>query len=136
MFIVPVQGETNVAGSSPVCGEFILFFEDFKQSVNLGTVGISDSKVVNDERKHEIAVEVLPEVRSDSAGYVSMWLKEDVELFIGETPGLRQAIHSFSDFRIYVSVSNLVVELVKVHDGCGEHVEQDAYVFIIFEVAT
>jgi hypothetical protein len=48
---------------------------------------------------------------------------------------LGQAIHAFADFRIDVAVEDLIMELIKVHDVGWYHVERDADIFIVLEVA-
>ena len=45
--------------------------------------------------------------------------EQALEVFVGNTAGLREAVHAFLHFHIDVSVVDKVVELVVFHDRVG-----------------
>ena len=61
-----------------------------------------------------------------------MWQKEFLEVVIGDATSLREAVHAFANFHIYVTIVDEVMEVVVLHDCFGDGRHRDAHVCIVF----
>ena len=66
--------------------------------------GIAYAEVVDYEREHNIARDVTEKARGVRALDVSMGAEVPDETGLAELSGLRQSVHTFSDFEIHVLV--------------------------------
>jgi hypothetical protein len=66
--------------------------------------GIAYAEVVDYEREHNIARDVTEKARGVRALDVSMGAEVPDETGLAELAGLRQSVHTFSDFEIHVLV--------------------------------
>jgi hypothetical protein len=66
--------------------------------------GIAYAEVVDYEREHNIARDVTEKARGVRALDVSMGAEVPDETGLAELAGLRQSVHTFSDFEVHVLV--------------------------------
>ncbi len=66
--------------------------------------GVAYAEVVDYEREHNIACDVTEQARGVGALDVSMGAEVPDWTGLAELAGLRQSVHTFSDFEIYVLV--------------------------------
>ena len=73
--VVSVQGESEVQGTSPICGDFVIGLERINKVVHIFFGKIFDPKIVNAQGKRGGFCSVTPEAWSTWGGSVSVWGK-------------------------------------------------------------
>ena len=95
-------------------------------------VGDFYPKIVNDEAENNTSPDVAPEARSVLALVISLFGQSFFEELVGDDSGLREAVHSFSNFDIDPSFFvDKVSEVVLYDDFFGDDVKSEAHVFWI-----
>ncbi len=61
--VVPIEGRSGKAGAIKFFGDFIVFPEGLEKMIQMGIANILNSKVFNNECKHDGASLVMPEIR-------------------------------------------------------------------------
>ena len=72
---MPVQGESVVQGTGPICGDFIVGLERINKVVRVFFGKIFDAKIVNAQGERGGSCSVAPEAWSTWCGFVSVWVE-------------------------------------------------------------
>ena len=91
---MPVQGESEVEGTDPVCGHVLVGIERINKVVHVFLGKIFDAKIVNAQGELGFTCSVSPEAWSTWVGFVSVWGKVANELVEGNESCLFEAIHA------------------------------------------
>jgi len=102
--IVPVDGEAEVAGASPVLGDGVLGGEGIKEVVGVGFGEEFDSEVVNGEGEGRGTVVVPPETRGVADWVVAEWCQMGTKLVVRKDGGLLEAVHAFSNLEVAITI--------------------------------
>ena len=97
-------------------------------------VGVSNSEVVHDQGEMDIPGGVAPQARGERARVVPMWEEQLLEVIIGNAASLGKAVHTLADFHIDMAFVDETVELVMVHDLCGDGRHGDAHIGIVMRL--
>ena len=133
IFVVPINLQTNVSGASPIDCGLVLALKNGDEAIDVLFGSVTDTKIVNDQREHEVRVGVFPEASGMVARDESMGGKVFEEVVICEFAGLWEAVHALLDFAVDVAVVDFVVQFVEVEDPFGEDAYGYADIFGLWE---
>ncbi len=77
-----------------------MLFQGSFEVVHVLHLGHFYSKIIEDEAENDAAPDVTPEARSVLALVIYFFGKALLEELVGEDAGLREAVHSFTDFDV------------------------------------
>jgi len=73
LVIVPLKGKTTIPGGCPIFSDLIMLPEGIEEVGGIIPVGVSHSKVINNQGESDVMGVVLPETRGERAGVIAMW---------------------------------------------------------------
>ena len=112
--VVPGNVKYTEEGNGLVNGDGVQFLEVLDEMVSVLLANILDPKVVDDEGKSDGLGGVLPECRSSDNRGESKMGKVSFELVVGDSAGLFEARHAFSDLKVNPAVRNECEEVVLI----------------------
>ena len=83
-------------------------------------VSILYSKIIYDQAEHYGSPLVAPETKGCGRLVVTCFLNTDVELFVGDSDRLGQAIHTLTNVKIYPSVAGVLGEVIFIGKLLGD----------------
>ena len=92
--VVLVQGESEVKGTSPIRGGFVVGLERMNKVVRVFFGNIFDVGIVNAQGERGGSCSVAPEAWSTWGGFVCMWGEVANKLVEGDNSCLFEAIHA------------------------------------------
>ena len=102
-FVVPVNGETAIEGSSPVDVDGIELLERLDDMSRHVFDDVLDTNIINHKGEADVFGGMLPKGRGSSDGGLAKIGKVDLEPFVRNRAGMFQAWHTFADLQIYPS---------------------------------
>ena len=104
LFIIPGEVETEVRGPRPVGGVGVTSGQGGEQVINVGFVKILNAKIVDGKGEGEGLGGVAPETGGVRDGSVTKRCQVSAQLIVGKDGGFFQAIHSFSDLDVGITL--------------------------------
>ncbi len=124
--VVPFKCHTCKAGAVNFLRDFIVFLESLAKMIQVGIANVLDSKVVDDESKHDGAPFVAPEPGGGGCLIVVEFGKAVLEEFFGKDACLGETVHATAHFKVDLGVTSKLIELVLVNEFLGNVHKLDA----------
>jgi hypothetical protein len=95
LFVVPFEVYANVSTSRPIGGDFVVFFEDFFEMLDVISTDVFDSEIIGDKSELNGSGLMFPESWDQLTLIVAMLVQTLFKEFIGKQSCLREAVHYF-----------------------------------------
>ena len=136
MLIVQVEGESNVPVANTTLLILVLFVNDINEVFNVLFVGVSYTKLVNNKGKHQVLLDMFPQLRGYGTGYIAKGIKERLEAVVGKIACLGESVYPFLHLRVEVFIGDLGFKFVEVDDSWRHKMNGNGNVLIICEVSS
>ena len=87
--VIPIEGQAAILSAGPIFADSIQLFQCSYQMFGIGSVGVFDTKIIDDKCEHQITGVMLPQSGGNGNRGITMWGEECSEAVTGNSAGLR-----------------------------------------------
>ncbi len=107
-------------GAIKIVRDFVVFHEGLAKMIQVGIANVLNSKVVNNECKHDGVPLVTPETRGGGCLIVVKFGKAVLEEVVCKDACLGETLHATAHFKVDPGVAGKLLELVFVNEFMGD----------------
>ena len=127
--VISLEVDAGVQVSFPIIGDFVVLFEDSLEMESVALSDIFDTKVINEQEKHNRLPLVAPQASSGGALVVAVLLETFFEESVGQGPRLWDTINAVTNIKVNPAIGmDVVHEAVLVDEFFWDFTQFDANV--------
>lgn len=106
--VIPVEMDPAINLGVPVDGKLVVRGESGNQVFDVRLIGVLDTKVIDGKSEHDGVGLVLEKPVRVAGGMVAGGGELGQECIVGDTTGLGQAVHTFTDSKINMTIMRIL----------------------------